>query len=323
MRPLCWALIAAVVALASVSPAAARNVPGSAAVAQAQIDNAVGSSILDTLLSAEVPMCDYLDRRDDPERVVEPCTWGFAVGGGIQALQGAPDGFSFDYSAAHSTMIIAHRLSDTATLFGGVIGEAGAGVLHHNDGTLSHYGLGVAAGFWVDLSDSMKFAVVGTSQWLNYHTTRSGDLFVGDYDAVRYMADARLSGVLESEEFFVEYGADLRLIHQENSGYTEFSGGVPFADVPANQFTTLTALANLKLGVPMGSLTPYVEATGYLGLYDDRPTAVAGVGGLVGRVGVGIEAEVMAGQLSLRTGASFGADGYRGVDAGFNFAKSF
>ena len=326
LRLLCLAALALGIAFALASPAAARNVPGSAAVAQAEIDKAVGSSILDSLLSTkDAAMCEnYLDRPEDSGRRTEPCTWGFAIGGGVRALQDAPDGYKFDYSAAYTTMIVTQRLSGNATVFGGLFGEAGAGVLEHNDGTLEHHGFGVAAGLSIDLSDSAKFAVVGSAEWLNYSTTRANGLYVGDYDAMRYMADARLSGTLEGDGFFVEYGGDLRFIHQRTSGYTEYSGGAPFADVPAVQFTTLTGIGNLKLGVPMGALTPYVEATGYLGLYDDSNLSTAGLDdGVTGRLGVGLNAEVLAGLLSLRSGAYFDGDSYKGFDAGFNFAKSF
>ncbi|WP_055045726.1 autotransporter outer membrane beta-barrel domain-containing protein [Devosia sp. A16] len=322
-RMLCVVLAALVFALAGAAPAAARNVPGSAAVAQAEVDQAVGSSILDSLLTA-TPMCEnYLDRPADDRRR-EPCTSGFAIGGGVLALQDAPDGYKFDYSAAYSTMVMTQRLTNGVSVFGGLIGEAGSGVLDYNDGTLDHYGFGAAAGASFELGSDAKFAIVGSAEWLHYSTTRSDGLYEGEYDAARYMADARLSGILEGDWFFIEYGGDLRLIHQENAAYTEFSMGSPFADVAATSFTSLTAIGNLKLGVPMGALTPYLEATGYLGLYRDGDIDTVGIDDqLTGRLGVGLNAELEGGVLSLRTGAYFDGDGYKGADAGVNYSARF
>ena len=126
---------------------------------------------------------------------------------------------------------------------------------------------------------------------------------------------------MEGDWFFLDYNGDLRLIHQENGGYTEFSGGTASSVVNATSFTTLTAIGNLKLGVPMGgSVTPYVEATGYLGLFQTGTTAAID-DTLTGRLGVGLNAEVLGGTLSVRTGAHFDGDGYRGFDAGLNFTK--
>lgn len=311
--------------LAVVSPAMARNVPGSASVAQSAVDQAMGSSILDSLLAMrDSRMCeDYLDTPRNGKRE-EPCTLGFAIGGGALALQDAPDGYKFDYSAAYSTMILSQKLSDGTVVFGGVLGEAGSGVLDYNDGTLSHYGAGPVLGASFDTGGGTRFAVVGSAEWLRYNTTRSNGLYEGEYDAARLMAGARLSGVLEQDWFFLEYGGDLRLIHQENSAYTEYSLGSVFAEVDATSFTTLTAIGNLKLGVPMGTLTPYAEATGYLGLYQDGDMNTVGIDDqLTGRVGVGLSADLLGGTLSLRTGAYFDGDGYKGLDAGFNFGGRF
>ncbi len=320
---MCVVLAALALALATVAPAAARNVPGSASVAQAAIDQTVGSSILDSLLTT-TPMCEnYLDRPADDRRR-EPCTAGFAIGGGMVSLQDAPDGYKFDYSAAYSTMILSQQLMSGVTVFGGLIGEAGSGVLDYNDGTLSHYGVGAAAGATFDINTYFKFAVVGSAEWVHYSTTRSNGLYESEYDAARYMADARLSGIIEGDWFFIEYGGDLRLIHQENSAYTEFSMDTPFADVDATSFTSLTAIGNLKLGIPMGMLTPYIEATGYLGLYQDGNINTVGIEDkLTGRLGVGLNADLRGGILSLRTGAYFDEGGYKGFDAGANYAVPF
>lgn len=322
-RLMCVVLAALAFALATVAPAAARNVPGSAAVAQTEVDQAVGSSILNSLLTT-TPICENYLKRPADDRRREPCPAGFAIGGGVVSLQDAPDGYKFDYSAAYSTMILTQQLTNGVSVFGGLIGEAGSGVLDYNDGTLSHYGLGAAAGASIGLGGNATFAVVGSAEWLHYSTSRSNGLYQGEYDAARYMADARLSGILEGAWFFIEYGGDLRLIHQENAAYTEFSMDTPFADVDATSFTSLTAIGNLKLGVPMGMLTPYLEATGYLGLYQDGDMNTVGIEDqLTGRLGVGLDADLQGGVLSLRTGAYFDGDGYKGFDAGLNYAVPF
>ena len=314
-------LVALAIVFAVAGPAAARNVPGSASIAQTAIDNAIGSSILDSVLAfGQVPLCDDLDKPGD-EGWEEPCTTGLSIGGGMLSLQDAPNGYEFDYSAAYSTMILTQRLNGNATIFGGLIGEAGQGILVYNDGTLSHFGGGPAAGASFDLNDSTQLTLLGAAEWLHYSTTRSNGLYTGEYDAGRFLANIRVSGVMEGDWFFLDYNGDLRLIHQENGSYTEFSGGVASSVVDATSFTTLTAIGNLKLGVPMGgSLTPYVEATGYLGLLQAGNTAAFDET-LTGRLGVGLNAEVLGGTLSVRSGAQFDAGGYRGFDAGLNFTK--
>lgn len=294
-------------------------------MAQSEVDVAVGSSILDSVLSfSSSAVCDdYLDKKEG-ERRGDVCTTGLSLGGGVLALQDAPDGYTFDYSAAYSTMIISQRLNSGVVIFGGLIGEAGSGILDYNDGTLEHYGIGATAGASFALGGTGKITVVGTAEWLHYSTTRSNGLYNGEYDAGRYMADVRLSGMSEGDWFYVEYGGDLRLIHQANGAYTEYSGGTAFADVDATSFTSLKAIGNLKLGVPMGSITPYVEATGYFGLYQQGDITTAGLDdGVSGRLGVGLNADLLGGTLSLRSGAYFDGDGYKGVDAGLNFSGSF
>jgi hypothetical protein len=314
-------LVALAIVFMAAGPAAARNVPGSASIAQTAVDNAMGSSILDSMLSfAPIPLCDYLDKPED-EGWKEPCTTGLSIGGGMLSLQDAPNGYQFDYTAAYSTMILTQRLNTTATIFGGLIGEAGSGILIYNDGTLAHLGGGPVAGATFDLNDSTQLTLLGAAEWLHYSTTRSNGLYTGAYDAGRFLADIRLGGVMEGDWFFLEYNGDLRLIHQENRGYTEFSGGTASSVITATNFTTLSAIGNLKLGVPMGgSVTPYVEATGYLGLFQ-AGTTTAFDDTLTGRLGVGLNAEVLSGTLSVRSGAHFDTGGYTGFDAGLSFTK--
>jgi hypothetical protein len=314
-------LVALAIVVAVAGPAAARNVPGSASIAQTAVDNAMGSSILDSMLGfVQIPLCDYLDKPED-EGWEEPCTTGLSIGGGMLSLQDAPNGYEFDYTAAYSTMILTQRLNTTATIFGGLIGEAGSGILVYNDGTLAHFGGGPVAGATFDLNDSSQLTLLGAAEWLHYSTTRSNGLFTGEYDAARFLANVRLGGVMEGDWFFLDYNGDLRLIHQENGGYTEFSGGVASSAINATSFTTLTAIGNLKLGVPMGgSVTPYVEATGYFGLFQ-AGTTTAFDDTLTGRLGVGLNAEVLGGTLSVRSGAHFDTGGYTGFDAGLNFTK--
>jgi hypothetical protein len=312
---------ALLIVLMLAAPAAARNVPGSAAIAQTAIDNTVSSAILDSVLS--MPLCDVLDRHK-AGRLEEPCTTGLSIGGGFLSLQDAPDGYQFDYKAAYSTMILTQRLNGSATIFGGLIGEAGSGVLIYNDGTLTHYGAGPVVGASFDLGEANRLTLLGAGELLHYSTTRSDGLYTGEYNAARFLADVRLSGTVEGDWFFLEYGGDLRLIHQTNSGYTEFSGGSSFAQVDATNFTSLTAIANLKLGIPMGTLTPYVEGSGYYGIYRGGNVDMAGIDDLLtGRLGLGVNAEVLGGTLTLRGGAYFDAEGYKGMDAGFNLSKRF
>jgi hypothetical protein len=312
------------IVLMLVAPAAARNVPGSAAIAQTAIDSTVGSAILDSVLSyQDMPLCDVLDEPEDG-RWEEPCTIGLSIGGGFLTLQDAPDGYQFDYRAAYSSLILTQRLSGGATIFGGLIGEAGAGVLVYNDGTLTHYGAGPVAGASFDLGEANRLTLLLAGELLHYSTTRSDGLYTGEYNAGRFLANVRLSGIMKGDWFFLEYGGDLRLIHQTNSGYTEFSGGNSFAHIDATNFTSLTAIGNLKLGVPMGALTPYVEGTGYYAIYRGGNVNMAGIDDiLTGRLGLGVNAEVLGGTLTLRGGAYFDGDGYKGMDAGFNFSKRF
>ena len=314
-------MVALAISFAVAGPAAARNVPGSASIAATAVDNAMGSTILDSLLGGvQVPLCDYIDKPED-EGWEEPCTTGLSIGGGMLSLQDAPNGYAFDYTAAYSTMILTQRLNTTTTIFGGLIGEAGQGILVYNDGTLSQFGGGPVAGATFDLNDSSQLTLLGAAEWLHYSTTRSNGLYTGEYDAGRFLANIRLGGVMEGDWFFLDYNGDLRLIHQENGRYTEFSGGAASSVVSATSFTTLTAIGNLKLGVPMGgSVTPYMEATGYLGLFQ-AGTTTALDDTLTGRLGVGLNAEVLGGNLSVRSGAHFDAGGYRGFDAGLNFTK--
>jgi hypothetical protein len=309
-------------------PAQARNVPGSASVAQPEIDTAVASSIIDSILANAC--VDFLRKPFKPgveENRPQPCAGDLTVslGGGARVLHGSPDGYDYDFASAFSHVIVSGALSPTSTLFGGVVVEGGTGILHYNDGTLQNFGVGAVAGTVLGLGDNVDLSLLGGAELLKYSTTRSGGLFIGDYTAVRYFADARLRGLYDGGTFYIEYGGGLRFVHEQSASYREYSGGIVFANVPASQFSRLTGVGNVKLALPMGEVTPYLEASTYLTLFDDSPLAktMSIADGATFRLGTGANADVLGGELSLATGVFLGVDGYEGFDALFNFSKSF
>ncbi|MEP6563961.1 MAG: autotransporter domain-containing protein, partial [Mesorhizobium sp.] len=207
--------------------------------------------------------------------------------------------------------------------------EHGSGDLHYNKGTLDNRGVGGLAGVIVKLNDRLDFSILGGAEWLNYQTTRTGGLYTGEYDAIRYIVDAQLRGKFDAANYFIEYGTGLRYIRQDNDAYQEYSGGSPFASVPGSGFTVLTGLADLKLGTKLPGITPYVQATGYVNFLENTDFA-ASFGAvtpedqkLSGRLGIGADIDFLSGRLSLVAGIFGGEDGFEGADGGFKFSKGF
>jgi len=345
-------LLPLMLAVAFAAPAQARNVPGSAAVTQNRIDQANTSSIIDmTLRAVRVSRTDVLTMVDavaaaDSLAGATPTidslsaytalsgfngttTLGdvgsgtkFSVGFGAGYLFGDVDGYDFDYLSAYGSAILSHEVTSSLTLLAALIAEGGQGDLKYNNGTLEHSGIGVLAGVIVQLNDTLDLSLVGGIEGLQYGTTRDGGAFTGDYGAVRYLGDAQLRGLYEGGTFFVDYGGGLRFVHQDNDGYQEIAGGVPGSFVSATSSTTLDALANLKIGMPMGTFTPFVQVSGSLGLYADASGSSSDQN-VSGRLGLGVDADVMAGKLTLDAGFFANGDGVMGLDGGLNFAKSF
>jgi hypothetical protein len=333
-------------------PAFARNVPGSAAVVQGEIDRTFSSSLIDNILSsvrrgtgqgaaggsAAQALSTFVDDTFEnlDAYVATPALGGavplgddgrsmLSLGVGAGYLFGSPDGYEFSYTAGYGTLALTHQLTPELTIFGAIISEGGRGVLEFSDGTLEHFGIGGAGGIVYRLTDTLDVSLLGGAEWLDYSTTRSDGLFTGDYQAARYFADARLEGLYEGGTFFLEYGGGLRYVHQDTEGYREFSGGIPGSYVDATEFTDLSALADVRLGAPMGAVTPFVEARVAFSLYNE-----SGFGpidpldhSVSGRAGVGIEAETAVGNLTLATGVSVTDTGITGFDGSLNLGKSF
>lgn len=349
-----WPLLLAL-AIASflAAPAQARNVPGSASITQTRIDQANTASIIDMTLRAiridgpsvmtmidavaaadslagATPTIDSLSAYTALSGFNGATTLGevdsdtrFSVGFGAGYLFGDVDGYDFDYLSAYGSAILSHEVTSSLTLLAALIAEGGQGDLKYNNGTLEHSGLGILGGVIIQLNDTLDLSLVGGIEGLQYGTTRDGGLFTGDYAALRYLGDAQLRGLYEGGSFFLEYGGGLRFVHQDNDGYTEMTGGVPGSYVSATSTSSLDALANIKFGVPMGTFTPFVQASGGLGLYANTNGVTSSDHNLSGRLGIGVDAMVMAGKLTLDAGFFANDDGVMGVDGGLNFAKSF
>lgn len=349
------ALGGAVVALAflliSVLPAQARNIPGSAAVAQNHVTTVVGSSLIDLTFMAlrdagqptyspaagsAIPL-GYLASAAQPENSVisainsstmlagspESTSLSAAIGAGY--VFGAPNGFDFNYGSTYGSLVLAHSVSPDLRLFGSLVMEAGSGDLLYNNGTLSNTGVGGLAGALFRLNDGAELSLLGGIEWLNYDTTRSGGAVTADYDALRYLADAQVRGIHRGDGFFIEYSGGLRFIHEQTSDYWEMSGGVPGAYVAEDAFSTFDALSSIKLGVPMGSWTPFAELSGGLNLYNrtGAQTALANVDGVTGRLSLGVDADVAGGLFKAVAGFHSGSDGVSGVDGRLSFSKHF
>lgn len=321
---------------AAVTSAQARNVPGSASAVQSRIDQAVASSLVDTTViaardAAMFDLCQsYLKEATPEERMLRtPCEWGVSGGAGVRHIQGNPNGFKFSFTSAFGSIAVAHALTPTTTLIAAVIAERGTGDLFYNQGTLENTGVGALAGITVKLNDRLNFSVLGGAEWLHYETTRTGGLYAGEYDALRYIIDSQLRGTHYAGNYFLEYGAGLRFIHQRNDAYVEYVGGVPFANVPSSSFTVLTGIGDLKLGTKMPGFTPYIQATGYVNFLENTDFAAA-FGAVTpqgqqfyGRLGLGADVDVLSGKLSLTAGVFADRHGFQGADAGFKFSKAF
>lgn len=320
-----------VVAMLLVSPVHARNVPGSASVVQPLIDGAVASSILDTTMmtardAALFRVCADFVRAQDAARRQDPCEWGISFGGGVRYVEGSPNGYEFDFTSAFGSLVVAKSVNPSTTVVAALIAERGRGDLTFSNGTLDNSGVGVLAGTIVHLNNGLDFSILGGAEWLNYETTRTGGQFHGEYDAVRYMVDTQLRGFHDGGTFFLDYGGGLRFIHQRNKGYTEFFGDIPFAAVPAVDFSMLTALGDLKVGTKLDGFTPYVQVTGYMNFFEHSSALTGTVPdsrSLHGRLGVGVDVDMASGKLSLTTGFFGGEGGFQGVDGAFKFVKTF
>ena len=255
-----------------------------------------------------------------------PCEWGISLGGGMRYIEGSPNGYGFDFTSAFGSLVVAKPINPSTTLLSALIAETGEGDLDFSRGTLDNEGIGALVGAIVRINDTLDLSVLGGAEWLSYDTTRSGGRFEGEFDAVRYMLDAQLRGLHDSGIFFLDYGGGLRLVHQENDGYVERSGGLPFAKVGGFDFTMLTALGDLKLGRKMNGFSPYVQATGYLNFFDNKGQVI-GVEyeeqSYYARLGIGVDVDIPSGKLSLTSGVFGGEDGFQGVDGAFKFVKIF
>lgn len=318
----CLALVLAGLAAA---PASANNVPGSAGLVQPQIDKQVASALIDTTLLTALNsgVClDTLWRQPVPGGTPpQACEWGLAFGAGARNVTGSPDGLDFDFTSVFGSAVLSHRISPSTVLIAAILAEGGSGDLDYNDGRLENIGVGGALGALIRLNAIFDLSLLGGAEWLNYDTDRSDGLFKGDYDAVRLFLDGQIKGRQDGEIGFIEYGGGLRLIYQRNESYTETSGGLATAKVGSTDFTLLTALADVKLGTPIGIFTPYVQATGYFDIIDDvdLPGILAPFetsdGKVRGRFGIGVNMLAFpGGTLNLTSGVHVDHDGFAGVD---------
>ena len=332
LRASLFAIFSAILAsLLLLTPAQARNVPGSSSAVQPLIDGAVSSSILDTAMTtardaAIFESCQNFVRDPNAAEMRYPCEWGISFGGGVRYIEGSPNGYGFDFTSAFGSLVIAKSIDPSVTLLTALIAEKGNGDLNYNQGTLDNKGVGALVGGIFRLNETLNLSVLGGVEWLNYETTRSLGLYGGEYDAIRYMLDAQLRGIHDGGSFFLDYGGGFRVVHQRNDGYVEYSGGLPFANVDPFDTTIFTALTDLKLGKKMGGYTPYIQASGYLSFFDNKGQ-VMGIDyenrSLFGRLGVGVDIDIPSGKLSLTTGVFGGEGGFQGADAAFNLVKTF
>lgn len=333
-RLLAFVWLAILFAGLSAAPASARNVPGSAGVVQPQIDKQVASALIDTTLltALDAGTClNTLWRQPVPgEAQNQPCEWGLAFGAGARHIIGSPNGLDFDFTSVFGSAVLSRHISPSTVLIAAILAEGGGGDLDYNNGELKNIGVGGALGALIRLNAIFDLSLLGGAEWLNYKTERSNGLFEGDYDAVRLFLDGQIKGRQDGEFGFIEYGGGLRLIYQRNDGYTEKSGGVGTSQVGSTDFTVLTALADVKLGTPIGIFTPYIQATGYFDILDD--VDLPGIlspfetsdGKIRGRFGIGVNMFAFpGGTLNLTSGVHVDRDGFAGVDGAVRFILVF
>ncbi len=313
--------------------AEAKNVPGSAAAVEGRVDRLVASGLINMTVAAALESLQFSDcqyQRD--EEVVDTgrrntCEWGFSARGEMLYLKDSPSGYSYESTNGMGTIMLSRWISPDTVLVGGILFEVGQTDTDYNDGEVKRKGVGGTIGVIHHISPQMALNLFGGAEWLNYDVSRSKGAFEGEYDAMRLFADAALSGELGSPTLWLIYRGGLRVINQNNESYDEESGGVKVNHVEGVDLFLLSAVADFKIGTTIDDIRPFIQFSGLADLVHDESLGLLGGGVddevLTARIGIGIDANLLAGLLSASSGIHFGEDGYRGFDIRLSYSKNF
>lgn len=328
-------LLHIVVALAAlitivVAPAWSYNVPGSAAYVIDDVGLVAANAQIDSLSRAASAALDDKRCTSGFDKVTyrQDCDWNIAIDGGGLFVSGSPNGFDYDARVGFGNFLVARQVTDDVSVFAGLLIERADVDTDFNSGGFEANGIGGEVGMTLVFSPVARFSILGGAEWLNYDVTRSGGVFNGSFDATRLFLDASLGGSSAGEKTWMNYRLGLRYITQDNSSYTEYNAGVPFAAIDGNRWSTLAATTDIRLGLALEDIRPFIEASGRVNLFDsnDLPSGLLAneeVVRLSGRLGAGVEANVANGMFTAGGGVHFGDGDYRGFDVLAGFRLDF
>ncbi len=323
-------LVVWTVLLVFASHAHARNVPGSAGAVLGEVDSVISSSLVDiSLANANAALLsECMQRRENGDgQNVNSCEWGFSINGQVLNLDSSPSGFSYESTNALGSLTVARWLTGDTAILGGVLFESGQTDTHYNSGKVDQSGFGFTAGIIHHVSLDHQLMLLGGAEWLSYDINRSNGAFSGEFEALRLFADASVMGRFDGENAWVTYRGSLRAMNQDNEAYWETSGGVPTTFIDDVDQFILSTVADLKFGTAFENISPYIQFTGSLDLYEDRstvpPVLAIDESDFNGRVGLGFDAGMLAGLMSISGGAHFNNDGYSGFDLRAGYSKNF
>lgn len=323
-------LLAALWLALSALPAAANNIPGSAATALPEATEIATGMIVRSIKDHIQPL------REGGLQTVAVSTSGDIEGLGFVAGGGAGSRVSLRYqhrdldtdrldgSLGIGSLLLGHAVSDRTMIFGGLVFEHLDTDTAHNRGHVDGDGLGVALGVDHRVNDAFFLTgIIGTMR-LDYDVSRNDGAATGSFDARRHFIDLGGDYLLRVEPADVTLGFGLLYVRQKNDAYVE-SSGAAVAGFTHDQLSGRLSARGLW-GQP-GAMRPFAEAEARF-----RLSGSSGLPALLdpgdgsdwnARLGVGLQQGGAQSGFLFGLGSNFGEDGFEGLDARLSYTHRF
>lgn len=324
-------LLAALWLVGAAVPAAANNIPGSAASVLPETTEIATGMIVRSLKDHILPL---RSGGDLGPVVIAPS--GYFEGLGLSAGGSAGPALSLRYQYRDldtgrldgdlgvGTLLVGHSFTDRTMLFGGLVLEHLGVDTPYNRGWIDGDGVGVAVGIDHRINDAFFLTGIAGAMGMEYDVSRNAGAFTGSFDARRYFVDLSGDYTLRADPVDILLGFGLLYVSQKNDAYLE-SGGATVAGFTSDQLSG--RLSARGMWGRQGAIRPYVEADAWFRL--------AGSSGLpalldpgdrrdvTGRLGIGLQKTGVHSGFAVGLGSNFGDSGFEGLDAKLSYTHRF
>lgn len=326
LRAVFHAMLLVVAAL----PAAARNVPGSAAAGSSNLIEPAANDVIEGLLGglsgggADGYAISVATKGTTAVRVQSALDQGLFFLGDVSLRSFDLPGEVENGRILTGSLGLGFELGPDMTAIVALLGEGISADTPFNFGTIRNRGFGAAAGLRYAVSPETSVTALVGMMRLNYDITRAGGAVTGDYAADRLFFDLRGQSQFElgRHDAVLSYGA--RYIGQWDDPYVETGGG----PVAAARYQRLVGFINGRVLFDTPSvLRPYVDADLRLVGYDDLlPFGVLASPSLPAvhfGAGIGMMAQLDTGQFEFGVRANGSSEGFTGYQAHLGLSLRF